>query len=223
MPASCSPCWSLWLNMLNFPHCGISLELAQRFVAPVPQQCCTSTVQIVLSVLPISHREKEKEWKNSLWLFRFCERVTQQKPPWIGGILESSLTGPGWRFHVFVFLLYNSHQSLLPHVPDIGTCPERHRASLAVHQDGSQKGSSFYRKPTFVPRHRRGRAGACWAGGRGKTGRLIGDAGPEGTLPAFLREKMTDSECLLAWQTRAPRGGWVRRARMAKDMSEWGQ
>lgn len=192
--------------------------------------CCPCAVTVLYKYCPnclvcftdIPSRT-EKEWKNSLWLFRFCERVTQQKPPWIGGILESSLTGPGWRFHVFVFLLYNSHQSLLPHVPDIGTYLERPPASLAVHQDGSQKGSSFYRKPTFVPCHRKGRGGACWAGERGKTGRLIGDAGPEGTLTAFLMEKTTDSECLLAWQTRAPRGVWVKRARMAKDMSEWGQ
>lgn len=135
--------------MLNFPHCGINLELAQV--------CCPCAITVLYKYCPNClvcftniPSWTEKEWKNSLWLFRFYERVTQQKPPWIGGILESSLRGPGWRFHVFVFLLYNSHQSLLPHVPDIGTCPERPPASLAVHQDGSQKGLSFYRKP-FVP------------------------------------------------------------------------
>lgn len=59
---------------------------------------------------------------------------------------------------------------------------------------------------------------------RGETGCLIGDVRPEGTLLDFWqKKKMTDSECLLCWQTWTPRGGWAEIARMAKDVPEWGQ
>lgn len=57
----------------------------------------------------------------------------------------------------------------------------------------------------------------------GKTGWLTGEVSPEGRLSALPEKKMTDSECLYCWQTWAPRGGWGERARMAKDVPEWGQ
>lgn len=56
----------------------------------------------------------------------------------------------------------------------------------------------------------------------GKTGWLTGEVSPEGRLSALPEKKMTDSECLYCWQTWAPRGGWGERARMAKDVPEWG-
>lgn len=56
-----------------------------------------------------------------------------QKSQKIEDIHESSLMGPSWGFCVFV--LYNSHHSVISDVLDIRTSPERHPASPVVRQD----------------------------------------------------------------------------------------
>lgn len=82
------------------------------------------------------------------------------------------------------------------------------------------------RPPLIVSCHLRWRSGPCRLGHRGvEGGNWLADWRHQSWENALslVSEKMTDSECLRGWQTRAPRGGWMERAKMAKDMPERGQ
>lgn len=165
---------------------------------------------------------------NRKYITTECEGTDSQasgEASLIENIHESSLMGPSWSFCVcvFVFELYYSHHSVLPDVylsghpghPDV--CQHHHTTSVFI--------TNPLPPPLFPVTWEAEVGHVHWdiRHGRGETGWLIGDISPEGTLSAFWQKKMSDSECLLCWQTWVPRGRWLERARMAKDMPGRGQ
>lgn len=122
------------------------------------------------------------------------------------------------------FVLYYSYHSVLPETVSL----EMDLRTTYVTRSLSATSLFITNFPFVSSCHLRGKKGNMNTGtsGRRERGKLVGWLERwvlrEGSQP-FQRKKMTDSECLYCWQTWAPRGGWGERARMAKDVPEWGQ